>query len=82
MRPAAVLQEGKERAERPAVGPPRVVVVNGGAQEVLDTVARLASGALDEGRWPTLSWCDNEVLAEHRFALSREGVRRSTIGIA
>jgi hypothetical protein len=29
-----------------------------------------------------LSWCDNEVLAEHRFALSHEGVRLSTTGIA
>jgi hypothetical protein len=28
------------------------------------------------------SWCDNEILAEPRFALSREGARRSTIGIA
>jgi hypothetical protein len=81
-RPAAVLEEGEERAERPAVGFPGIVVVDGGAQEVLDAVPRLAAGALDEGRWPPLSWCDNEVLAEHRFALSRGGVRRSTIGIA
>jgi len=66
-RPAAVLEIGEERAERPAVGPAGVVVVDGGAQEVLDAVACLASGALDEGGWPTLSWCDNEILAEHRF---------------
>jgi hypothetical protein len=57
-----------------AVGPPGIVVVDGGAQEVLDAVASLATGALDEGRWPTLSWPDNEVLPEHRFALSHEGV--------
>src|SRR5262249_12919820 len=48
-------------------GGPGVVVVDGGAQEVLDAVAGLSAGALDEGRWPTLSWCDNEILAEHRF---------------
>ena len=40
---AAVLEEGEERAERPAVGFPGVVVVDGGAQEVLDAVARLAT---------------------------------------
>jgi hypothetical protein len=43
--PAAVLEEGKERAQRPAVGPSSVVVVDGSAQEVLDAVARLAAGA-------------------------------------
>jgi hypothetical protein len=31
---AAVLQEGKEGAQRPAVGLPCVAVVDGGAQEV------------------------------------------------
>jgi hypothetical protein len=41
--PAAILQEREERAQRPAVGPSRVVVVNGGAQEVLDAIARLAA---------------------------------------
>jgi hypothetical protein len=75
---AAVLKEGEERAQRAAVGPAGVVVVDGGAQEVLDAVASLATGAIDQGRWPTLSWCDNEILGEHRFALSPEGVRRST----
>ena len=39
---AAVLQEGEERSKRPAVGSARVVVVDGGAQEVLDAVARFA----------------------------------------
>jgi hypothetical protein len=81
-RPAAILEEGEERAEPPAVGPPGVVVVDGCAQEMLDAVARLAAGALDQSRWPTLSWFDNEVLAEHRFPLPRAGLRRSTIGIA
>jgi len=79
---AAVLEEGEKRAERPAVGPAGVVVVDGGAQEVLDAVAGFAAGALDQGRWPTLSWCDNEILAEHRFSLPHAGIRRSTIGIA
>jgi hypothetical protein len=30
-----------------AVGPPGIIVVDGGAQEVLDAVASLATGALD-----------------------------------
>jgi hypothetical protein len=46
----AVLEEGKEGAERPAVGSARVVVVDGGAQEVLDAVAGLAAGAFEDGR--------------------------------
>jgi len=53
-----------------------------GAQEVLDVVAGLATGALDQGWWPTLSWCDNEIVAEHRFPFPLAGIRRSTIGIA
>jgi hypothetical protein len=48
---AAVLEVGEERAERPAVGSAGIVVV---AQGVLDAVAGLAAGTLDEGRWPTL----------------------------
>jgi hypothetical protein len=48
--------------------------------ELCFPVAGVAAGALDEGRRPNLSWCDNDLLAEHRFALTREGVRRSTIG--
>jgi hypothetical protein len=27
---------------------------------------RLAAGAFDDGRRPTLSWYDNEIVAEHR----------------
>jgi len=42
-RPPAVLEEGEERAERSAVRSSRVVVVDGGAQEVLDAVVRLAT---------------------------------------
>src|SRR5262245_11774779 len=52
---AAILQERKERAERPAVCPPGVLIVDGGAQEVLDAVTGLAAGALDQGGWPTLA---------------------------
>jgi hypothetical protein len=52
---AAVLEEGKERAQRPAVGSPRIVVVDGGAQEVLDAIAGLAAGSLDDGRRPTMT---------------------------
>jgi hypothetical protein len=72
-RPTAIFEEGKERAERSAIGPPRIVVVDGGAQEVLDAVARLAAGALDDGGRPSLRWRYNEVLAEHRFPLPPEG---------
>ena len=75
---AAVLKEGEQRAQRSAVGPTGIIVVDGGAQEVLDAVARLAAGAVDDCRRPTLSWRDNEIVAEHRFALCLEGVRRST----
>ena len=50
---AAVLEVREERAQRPAVSPAGVVVVDRGPQEVLDAVARLAARACNEaGGWP------------------------------
>src|SRR5262249_30091729 len=52
----------------------RTARINGseGTDHGTGTVVILAGGALKGGRviakggWPTLSWCDNEILAEHR----------------
>src|SRR5262249_5911594 len=70
------------KAGRSDVGPPRVVVVDGGAQEVLDAVARLAAGGLDQSRRPTLSWRNKEILAEHRSPAPRVGSEAERRGIA
>ena len=38
-------------------------------------LAGLAAGAVNDGRRPTLSWRDDEVLDEHRFPTPRVGLR-------
>jgi hypothetical protein len=51
----------------------------GGAQEVLDTVSRLATRTLDDGgqlalSWDQRGWRDNEVAAGHRNPFPGVGV--------